>query len=132
MFYSRLIGLLNNAISSSKNSTKPFNDGSLCWLLHSMTNFPFYLSGIPFGNFETKIHRVSGVYISFHSVAVPRLLHLFKKAKKIFGMTLHPHIVLVFPFFCKMHIFCVDLHAAFLVISLQFDIQDVLVVEHKA
>ena len=52
--------------------------------------FLFHLSATPFGNFETNIHRVSGVSIAFHFVASPRLLHLFKK--KNLSVTLHPYI----------------------------------------
>ena len=77
---------------------------------------------------------MSGVSIAFHFVAAPRLLHLFKKAKKSwydFAFNILLVANSLFPF-CKMHIFCVDLHTAFLVTSLHFSIQDVLVVEHKA
>ena len=75
-----------------------------------------------------------GVFIAFHFFAAPSLLHLFKK-EKILGMTLHPYLLLVanslFPS-CQMHIFYVDLHTVFLVTSLHFGTQDMLVVEHKA
>ena len=76
------IGSLTNTALSSKNSTKAFNDGYLCWLICSISAFLFHLSVTRFSNFETKIHGVSGVSIVFHFVAAPRLLHLFKKANK--------------------------------------------------
>ena len=72
-------------------------------------------------------------FVDLFAASVPFCCICSRKQTNL-GITLHPHIFLVanslFPF-CKVHLLCVDLHTTFLVISLHFGTQDVLVVKHK-
>ena len=130
-------GSLTNTVSSSKNSIKSFNDSCLWWLLYSISAFLFHLSATSFGNFENNIHSVRCLH-SIPLCCCSKTVAFVQESKNV-SVWLCTPIFYWWPILYFISVRCIysvwisiTIPTAFLVTSLHFGIQDVLVVEHKA